>query len=68
MLAPYMKIPTQKAQLLSNDEESIINSFYEERKARSNNHKYHNLLKKNISFFHPENNREGDSTYTPINR
>jgi hypothetical protein len=35
-------------------EDDIVNSFYEERRARSGNQKYHNLLKKNISFFHAE--------------
>lgn len=37
------------------DEEEIISSFYEERRSRNASQKYHNLLKKNISFFHPEN-------------
>lgn len=45
---PNNKKPVQKG------EDDIVNSFYEERRARSGNQKYHNLLKKNISFFHPE--------------
>lgn len=33
-------------------EDDIVNSFYEERRSRSFNTKQHNLLKKNISYFH----------------
>jgi hypothetical protein len=39
---------------IEKDEEEIVSSFYEERRSRNSNQKYHNLLKKNISFFHPQ--------------
>jgi hypothetical protein len=35
-------------------ESEIISSFYEERRSRSSNAKQHNLLKKNISYFHQQ--------------
>ena len=53
MLPQYYQHPQPKAKI-NKDEESILSSFYEERRSRSANQKYHNLLKKNISFFHPE--------------
>lgn len=41
------------------EEESIIQSFYEERKARVNqNAKQHSLLRKNVSYFHEEREDE----------
>lgn len=61
-----MRMPSKQPQQLTKDEESIINSFYEERKARSNNHKYHNLLKKNISFFQPEKTQEDSIAISPV--
>ena len=37
------------------EEDSIIQSFYEERRSRSSqNAKQHSLLRKNISYFHDE--------------
>jgi hypothetical protein len=41
------------------EEDDIVNSFYEERRSRSNkNTKQHSLLRKNISYFHQDEEEE----------